>query len=86
MTVSDLQIVAKMFSASVGPICCALAGLSWGLDLPSKIKFGTLDLSHCRRGTPNSAPRRPHQPPRLPHGEANGPTKPPKPLWRRFWT
>ena len=62
--------------------------------------FGDLGAARWHPGFPKlfiSAPLSPHlgprgalnspkQLPRRPHGEADGPTKPPRPIWRRIWS
>ena len=60
----------------------AFAGSRWHPEF-SKLLFGAPLSPHLGpRGASNS----PKRLPRRPHGEANGPTKPPRLIWRRIWT
>merc|ERR1712078_527936 len=57
------------------------AGSRWHPEF-SKLLFGAPLSPHLGpRGASNS----PKRLPRRPHGEANGPTKPPRLIWRRIW-
>ena len=60
----------------------AFAGSRWHPAF-SKLLFGAPLNPHL---APRGASNRPKRLPRRPHGEANGPTKPPRLIWRRIWT
>ena len=60
----------------------AFAGSRWHLEFSKLLFWAPLSPHLGPRGASNS----PKRLPRRPHGEADGPTKPPKLIWRRVWT
>ena len=82
-------MLLMVFGGSLGLVLGALggsfgafAGSRWHPEF-SKLLFGAPLSPHLGpRGASNS----PKRLPRRPHGEADGPTKPPRLIWRRSWT
>ena len=60
----------------------ALGGSRWHPEFSKLFILAPLSPHLGPRGASNS----PKRLPRRPHGAANGPTKPPKLIWRRVWT
>ena len=60
----------------------AFAGSRWHPEFSKLLFWAPLSPHLGPRGASNS----PKRLPRRPHGEANGPTKPPRLIWRRIWT
>ena len=60
----------------------AFAGSRWHLEFSKLLFWAPLSPHLGPRGASNS----PKQLPRRPHGEADGPTKPPRPIWKRIST
>ena len=60
----------------------AFAGARWHPEFSKLFFWAPLSPHLGPRGASNS-PKRLLRPP---HGEADGPTKPPRPIWRRIWT
>ena len=58
----------------------ALGAFRWHPDISKLFIWAPLSPHLGPRGALNS----PKELPRRPHGEADGPTKPPKPIWRRI--
>ena len=72
-----------MVWASLGPLFATLGGFLRGLLFLLKLQLGTLEPPHWSRGAPNRSPGGPNSPTRHPHDEVDGPTRPPKLIWRR---
>ena len=60
----------------------AFAGSRWHPEFSKLFIWAPLSPHLGPRGASNS----PKRLPRRPHGEADGPTKPPRLIWRRIWT
>ena len=60
----------------------AVAGSRWHPEFSKLFIWAPLSPHLSPRGASNS----PKRLPRRPHGEADGPTKPPRLIWRRIWT
>ena len=60
----------------------AFAGSRWHPEFSKLFIWAPLSPHLGPRGASNS----PKRLPRRPHGEADGPTKPPRLIWRRSWT
>ena len=71
-----------MVWACLGPLFGTLGGFLRGLFFLLKIHLRTLELPFWPRGAPNRSPGGPNSPTRRPHDEADGPTRPPRLIWR----
>ena len=59
----------------------AFAGSRWHPEFPKLFIWASFSPHLAPRGASNS----PKRLPRRPHGEADGPTMPPIPIWKRIW-
>ena len=76
-------MVLRMVWASLDPLFATLGGFLRGLFFLLKLQLSTLAPPHCSRGAPNRSPGGPGSPTRNPHDEVDGPTRPPRLIWRR---
>ena len=79
----DLKMVLRMVWASLGHLFGTLGGFLRGLFFLLKILSSTLEPPQCPPGAPKRSPGGPDSPTRRPHDEADGPTRPPRLIWRR---
>merc|ERR1712078_954851 len=61
--------------------CGAFAGFRWHPEFSQLLFWAPLSPHLGPRGASNN----PKRLPRRPHSEADGPTKPPRLIWRRIW-
>ena len=66
----------------IGGYFGAFAGSRWHPEFSKLFIWAPLSPHLGPRGASNS----PKRLPRRPHGEADGPTRPPRLIWRRIWT
>ena len=69
------------FWGSLGGSFCVFWSSRWHPEFSKLFRWPPLSPHLGPQGASNS----PQELPRRPHGEADGPTKPPRPIWRRFW-
>ena len=86
-------MLLMVFWGSLGLVLGALGGFLGTLLVLLRALGGTLNFQNFFLGAPLSphlgprgASNSPKRLPRRPHGEADGPTKPPRLIWRRIWT
>ena len=70
-----------LFFGAPGGSFGALGGSRWHPEFPKRFIWAPLSFHLGPRGALNN----PKLLPKRPHGEAEGPTKPPKPIWKRIW-